>query len=105
MIDMFADLYDPRDAAGNRLSGEDGRREQVAWVRDFRAQWEFIDSDLRPRAVQASIEWVPHQWSGRVKGHLDALDPRVQMRLEISDACEAFSHLAAVSQRLRQLYG
>jgi len=105
LIDMFADFYEPRDAAGNSLSREASRQEQVVWVRSLRAQWEFLDNDLRPRAVQAGIEWVPHQWSGRVKEDMEALDPVDGRTLDVDSVCDALSQIAAVSLRLKQLYG
>ncbi|MGQ4722521.1 hypothetical protein [Streptomyces tunisiensis] len=101
---MFENLYTPRDAADNPLTGEPGLRVHADWARSFRAQWEFLDNDLRPRAVQAGVEWIPHSWSAHVRATVVTLESP-DNSINVDAMCEALARIASIMTRLKRLHG
>ncbi|MFJ1878614.1 hypothetical protein [Streptomyces sp. KS_5] len=107
----FYDLATGRSDHDEEMS-ESQRQEQRAqahedWLRRTRAQWDVIDNELRPRALEAGTEWIPSLWSSHIREYLTYLhkrprDPGEQMAT--FDHCDRAELLAAAVLRLQELY-
>ncbi|MFD7283636.1 hypothetical protein ACFV80_43265, partial [Streptomyces sp. NPDC059862] len=92
-----------RDEQGQALRMEEQERFHGAWLREVQAQWEFLDNDLRPRALEAGTEWVPAVWSRHVREYLTNLaDP--DRSASLIEHCEGVEQLVVVVHRLNELY-
>jgi hypothetical protein len=90
-------------------SQQERRRMQAAedWLRRTRAQWDIIDNELRPRALEAGTEWIPSLWSSHIREYLAYLHDRPadpSKQLSAFEHCEMNELLAAAVLRLQELY-
>ncbi|GAA4090672.1 hypothetical protein GCM10022233_87490 [Streptomyces shaanxiensis] len=92
-----------RDEHGREAEGEVFEQLWDVWSRKIQAQWEVLDNDLRPRALEVGTEWVPALWSRHVREYLARLTDETRYP-NAREHLEGMGQLAVVVQRVNELY-